>query len=72
MADALDYRIAKLALAAGDILVVRVPRQLSAAQQASVLADVKKVLPSGVNAMVIEDGYDLSVLTRADIEARAG
>jgi hypothetical protein len=74
MTDAsdLELRIAKLALAPDDVLVVkingRVPTDLfhrvASYVRSQIGSDARKIL-------VIDDQVDLSVLTRAEIEGRA-
>lgn len=64
--------VAKLRLAPGDLLVVKVPGGMSAADHAATLADVRKVLPDGVNALLLEPGWDVERLTKAQVEAVLG
>lgn len=62
----LTYSIAKLALEPGDVLVVRAkdpPNQAATAM-------INRLVPGGVRVLFIPPDVDLSVLTKADIEAR--
>jgi hypothetical protein len=62
--------IAKLHLAVGDVLVMR-SRELLSREQAIRLRDnAQSLVPEGVKVMVIDRQLELSVLTRAEIEAR--
>jgi hypothetical protein len=59
-----EFRIAKLELAPGDVLVVKGPtppewRAMSA------------IVPPGVRLLIIPPEVELSVLTRAEIEEKA-
>lgn len=71
MADGdLEYRIGKLALAPGDILVVKAAKDMPAKDWKAFREAFKRHIPNNVLLMVSGD-VDLSVLTLADIEARA-
>lgn len=59
-----EYRIAKLELAPGDILVVK----CSKLPNHEVLSTV---VPNGVRILYVPPDVELSVLTRAEIEERA-
>jgi hypothetical protein len=59
-----EFRIAKLDLQEGDVLVVKSDME----PRHEVIADV---VPSGVKVLYIPNDLELSVLTRAEIEARA-
>lgn len=66
-----DIEVAKLKLAPGDILVARADRPITAQQADRLREGMKRVLPDGVKCMVIDPRLELSVLTRAEIEAKA-
>ncbi len=59
-----EFRIAKLQLARGDVLVVK--GAVSPNHDA-----LRALVPGGVRVLYIPPNVDLSVLTRAEIEERA-
>jgi hypothetical protein len=62
--DDLEFRIARLELEAGDILVVKTDRKHN--------HDVmRSLVPGGVRVLYIPSDVELSVLTKAEIESRA-
>ncbi len=64
-----EFDIAKLTLAAGDVLVVRtrpVPRETAQRIQDY----IRRLVPQDVRVLVIDNETELSVLTRAEIAAR--
>lgn len=65
-----EFQIAKLRLAPGDVLVVRARGCISSAQARALHGALVPQLPPGTKAIVIDDGIDLSVMTRSEIEAR--
>lgn len=65
--DALDFRIARLELAAGDILVVQGPRVTAENSHAT----LEPLVPRGVRILYVPEGVTFSVLTKAEIEAMA-
>lgn len=70
MSKELEFKIAKLALAPNDILVLRVEHLLSD----KMVADIKTVLKEsapGHKVIVLDRSMELSVLTAAEIEKRA-
>lgn len=69
MADDLEYRIAKLKLESGDILILKFDVVLTKEQAARIREDVKHIAP-GTKALILDHHAELSVLTRAEIEAR--
>lgn len=72
MPDEVNYfSIAKLQLAPGDILVVRVRGHVSLDTRARAQAAWSPLLPRTVKMLIIDDTIDLEVLTKADIEAKA-
>lgn len=62
-----EFRIAKLELACGDVLVVKTANG-SGAHGHEILS---RLVPPGVKVLYIPPDVDLSVLTRAEIEERA-
>lgn len=67
----LEYRIAKLALKPGEILVVKVDHTLDARIGGNIRKHFEDVV-KGNRVIIIDNSMDLSVLTKADIEQRAG
>jgi hypothetical protein len=68
--EAVIVEIAKLSLGAGDVLVVTVP-DLGKPEMLEPLARaIRNSLPDGAKYLILYDHVDLSVLTRAEIEAR--
>lgn len=66
-----DVEIAKLSLAPGDVLVIRLQGRVTDDVQRRVQSILKSKLPEGVNSLVIDSAVDISVLSRAEIEAKA-
>ncbi len=65
--------IAKLDLGLGDVLVVRIRERIVSAEAAHrIKQSVEEIVPPGARVMVIDRDIDLSVLTKAEIEARIG
>lgn len=60
-----EFRIAKLELASGDVLVVKTASDPGAHEVLS------RLVPPGVKVLYIPPDMELSVLTRAEIEERA-
>ena len=71
MAQPERFEIAKLQLAAGDVLVVRPSERVSTEVARHIREDVGAMVPTGVSVLVINPGVELSVLTKAEIERRA-
>jgi hypothetical protein len=67
----LPIQIAKLQLAPDDILVARFTRLVSQETCKRASDHIKRLLPPGVQVLVIDPSIDLSVLTRSEIESRA-
>ena len=63
--------VAKMNLAPGDILVVKVNHHIPAEAHVRIRDKMAAILPDGVQCIVIDSSVDLSVLTRAEIEAKA-
>lgn len=59
-----EFRIAKLELAPGDMLVIKGPKPPR-------WEAMRAIVPPSVRMLYIPEDMDLSVLTRAEIEARA-
>lgn len=66
-----DASIARLALAPGDILVVKVDRTIDSRIADRIHASFRPYMPEGVKLMVIDPAIELSILTRADMAALA-
>ena len=64
------FHIAQLTLAPGDVLVVRSARPLPAETVVRIRDHMRGLVPDDVKIMVIDNTFELSVLTRAEIEAR--
>ena len=71
MADDLEYRIAKLDLGPDDVLVVKYHGEITIGSVRSI-NDTAQACAPGVRVLFIGDDLDLSVLTRDEINARAG
>ena len=67
----LEFRIAKLQLAPGDVLVVKSNKRVTPEAIENAKRLMVHVLPPEVRWMFIDPEIELSVLTRAEIEARA-
>jgi hypothetical protein len=67
-----EAQIVKLALAPGDVLVVKVDRTIDSYMSSRIYGTIKPALPEGVKVLVIDPAIDLSVLKRSDIETMAG
>jgi hypothetical protein len=67
-----EAKIAKLSLAPGDVLVVKVDRTLDSYMSSRIYGSIKPHLPEGVKVLVIDPAIDLSVLKSDDIEKMAG
>lgn len=66
-----DVEIARLRLAAGDVLVVQATGvRLTDEMAMRIKAHVDRKLPHGVQCLVLDPSIDLTVLTRAEIEAK--
>jgi leucyl aminopeptidase (aminopeptidase T) len=67
--DIVTIEIAKLLLQPGDVLVVRVPIVTHVLAE-RIHESMRNSLPPGVRVLVVDRDVELSVLTRAEIEAR--
>ena len=68
--EAVTVEVAKLELKPGDRLVVRTRDQLEPQTMAMLAEQLSAALPDTV-VLVIQPGTDLTVLTKAEIEARS-
>jgi hypothetical protein len=59
-----DVEIAKLSLAPGDVLVVRVAQHISPDTQRRIKAYIEPMLPHENKVLIIEPGVDLSVVAK--------
>jgi hypothetical protein len=64
------FEIGKLQLKDGDVLVVKTDRPMSHDATERARKHLKSLLPRDVTIMIIDQGVDLSVLTRTEIEER--
>lgn len=64
-----EFRIAKLVLEPGDVLVVSFGPQMTFAGLHHMRDWLGKILPAGVKSIFKEHSVDLTVLTRSQIEA---
>ena len=60
-----EYRIGKLSVATGDVLVVKVDTNLTQDMAERIKAHVGANLPAGVKVMAVGRDIDLSVLSAA-------
>lgn len=65
-----EYRVGKLALNPGDMLVVKVDTYLTLDMAAQAKRHFERAVP-GTNVIIIERGVDLSVLTAAELAQRS-
>lgn len=66
--DDLEYRIARLVLRPGDMLVIKIPHALSREQLEQLRVDVERVIGK-VPCLILNHDVDLAVLTSAEIAA---
>lgn len=69
--DNLEFRIAKLEVKAGDMLVVKCDGYLSLEMSKKLKQQFKDRLPEGVQVLILDKGLDLAVLTFDEIQRRA-
>ncbi|MDP3327178.1 hypothetical protein [Parvibaculum sp.] len=69
-AEQMEYRIGKLAMAPGDVLVVRMNSYPTRGDAEAIRGYFVRAIPRGCKVLVIPVGIDLSVLTRDEIESR--
>lgn len=67
--DDIEFKICRLDLRSGDVLVVKIDVILSA-ETAHRIHEVINKATRGHKALILERGMDLAVLTAAEIEAR--
>ncbi len=63
MADDLEFRIAKLEINSGDVLVCKFDQRLSDDHVKHIKEILKDSMPHGVKCLILEKGMDLAVLT---------
>jgi hypothetical protein len=68
--DDIEFKIARLDLRPGDILVVRCPFLITDTTALRLGAAVREAT-GGHRALILDGGMDLAVLTAAEIEARS-
>lgn len=68
--DDIEFKIARLDLRPGDILVFKCKERLPSEAVARMRYDVGKYL-GGHRALVLDGGLDIAVLTAAEIESRS-
>jgi hypothetical protein len=71
MADDLDFRIAKLEVKPGDVLVVKIATRITDQIAHDLKLRFEARLPDAVKVLVLDSGIDLSVLSFEEIERRA-
>lgn len=71
MTQSLQFKIEKLELKKGDVLVAKFGMRLSPEARQQVAAQLRTATPVGTKVLIIDPGIDLSVMTAADIAARA-
>lgn len=64
------YRVGRLQLTPGDVLVVKVDHPISPEAAARIRQYVDDATPSGTRTIVIDASIDLSVLTKTEIDER--
>jgi hypothetical protein len=68
--DDIEFKIARLDLRPGDILVVKCETKVTP-EMARRMQEVITQVARGNRALILEKGTDLSILTAAEIEARS-
>jgi hypothetical protein len=69
--DDIEYRIAKLSLSPGDVLVVAVDRPLDRQTAERMRDHFRSIAPEINRILMVDPSIELSVLTKAEIDARA-
>lgn len=72
LADAVEFRIAKLEMAEGDILVVQTATEEQFQRLPMVAGHLRRFLPAGCQVMLIPPSLTLSTMTRKEIEDQIG
>lgn len=62
-----EFQIAKMRLAPGDVLVIRLDRPVPGEIVARFRDETMQRLPAGVKLLIIDRSIDLSILTKADV-----
>lgn len=70
MIDDLEFRIAKLEMKPGDVLVAKFDCKLGPDARNIVTGIIDDVVPKGTRYLILERGADLSVLTFDEIHSR--
>lgn len=65
-----SMEIGNLRLQAGDILVIKTDRVTTPEADKRIRNNLGPILPQGVKVLVINPGVELSVITKAEIEAK--
>lgn len=66
----LEFKSSRLSLAPGEVLVFKTATALSRDQRLRIGDDLRRSVGEDVKVLVLEEGCDLAVLTKAQIEAR--
>jgi len=64
----LALEIAKLALAPGDVLVVKVDDMLSKEMVQAIKDNMRRVVGPDMRILILPKGFSLAVLTKAEVE----
>lgn len=70
MTDDLEFRIAKLEINSGDVLVCKFDTHLGYEAHKHINKTLMDIAPSGVKCLILEKGMELSVLTFDEIHSR--
>ena len=62
IAGVLECRVARLSVSPGDTVVVSTPDRVSFEQASTMRAVLTRALPDGVGVLIMDNGYDLSVI----------
>lgn len=65
-----EYRVGRLTIAPGDALVVKVDRMITTKIAERLRKYAGAVVPEGTKILIIDQGIDLTILTREEIEQR--
>jgi hypothetical protein len=71
MSDDMEYRIAKLKLEQGEVLVVKLDRRYPQEARLKLQAAIRAALPVGARVLILDSGCDISVLSREEIQRLA-
>lgn len=70
MSGDIEYRIAKLVLKAGDVLVAKYDGFVSHEMLKRAMAELRGGAPDGVKIIMVDKQIDISVLTFEEIQSR--